>query len=173
MKTKKIHVILFEPEIAGNVGTIMRTCVAANAVLHLIEPLGFFLDNRFVKRASANYMDKLEYYVYDDLADFYTKHKDITIYYSTRYGKSSHSDINFKKCDKEIWVMYGKESTGIPKKVLADHIKYCFRLPMSGNVRCLNVSNVVSIVTYEILRQLDYQGLSSVEIQKGEEWLTK
>ncbi len=168
---KKINVILFEPEIAGNVGSIMRTCVATNAILHLIEPLGFFLDDRFVKRASANYMDKLIYYVYDDINDFFAKNKNIKIYYSTRYGQKPHSDIHFNEETENIYLMFGKESSGIPKELLQKNLDKCFRLPMSKNVRSLNLSNVVSVVVYEVLRQLNYQDLETIEPHKSTDWL--
>lgn len=174
MKNNKINVVLFEPEIAGNVGSIMRTCVATNSILHLIEPLGFFLDDRFVKRASANYIDNLIYYLYDNLEDFFNKNKNLKyIFYSTRYGLKPHTAINFKKIplNQPIYIMHGKESTGIPKWLLKENLNKCFRLPMSNKVRSLNVSNVVAIVNYEILRQLDYLDLSKYEIQKTKNFL--
>ncbi len=174
MINKKINIILYEPEIAGNVGSIIRTCVAINGILHLIEPFGFFLDDRFVKRASVNYIDKLQYYVYDDINDFFKKNKNINIFFATRYGKKPHSDINFRDIkSKNIYIMFGKESTGIPKKILNKNLDNCFRLPMSKNVRSLNISNVVAICSYEILRQLNYLNLSKCEIQKGKDWLEK
>lgn len=167
---KKLNIVLYEPEIANNVGNIMRTCVAVNAKLHLIEPLGFFLDDRFVKRASANYWPYLEYETYDNWEDFQTKNSNILLYCSTRYANKSHSEIDFKNNNK-IFVMFGKESTGIPKSILQANLTTCFRLPMSEHVRSLNVANTVNTVCYEIMRQLDYEGLSKNELQKGEDWI--
>lgn len=168
--TKKINIILFESEIAQNVGAIMRTCVAINAKLHLIEPFGFIFDERFIARSSANYIKYADYEMYNDWNHFLQLNQNIKLYCATRYANQPHSAINFTKDDK-IFVLFGRESTGIPITILKKHLSLSFRIPMSEKIRSLNVANSVGIIGYEIMRQLDYPGLSKVEIQKGADFL--
>ena len=165
-----INIVLYEPEIPQNTGNIMRTCVATNCKLHLIEPLGFKLDDKTVKRCGVNYIDKLEYQVYKNFEDFLSKNKG-EFYFFTRYGKKPHTDFDFKNKDKDIYLIFGKESTGIPKQILRNYLDRCMRLPTTDNVRSLNLSNCVAIATYEVLRQLDYPNLLRTEPHKGEDWL--
>ena len=165
-----INIVLYEPEIPGNTGNIMRTCVAVNAKLHLIEPLGFKLDDKTVKRSGVNYIDKLEYTVYKNFDDFLNQN-DGEFYFFTRYGKKPHTDFDFTKSKKDIYLIFGKESTGIPKEILRNYLDRCMRLPTTANVRSLNLSNCVAIATYEVLRQLDYPELLRTEPHKGEDWL--
>ena len=142
-----INIVLYEPEIPGNTGNIMRTCVATNSKLHLIEPLGFVLNDSTIKRSGVNYIDKLDYERYIDFDDFLSKNNG-EFYYLTRYGTKTYSDIDFRDKDKNIYLIFGKESTGIPKEILHNNLDKCFRIPTSGNVRALNVSNCVALVTY-------------------------
>lgn len=165
-----INIVLYEPEIPGNTGNIMRTCVAVNAKLHLIEPLGFKLDDKTVKRSGVNYIDKLEYTVYKNFDDFLSKN-DGEFYFFTRYGKKPHTDFDFTESKRDIYLVFGKESTGIPKEILRNYLDRCMRLPTTANVRSLNLSNCVAIATYEVLRQLDYPDLLRTEPHKGEDWL--
>lgn len=165
-----LNIVLYEPEIPTNTGNIMRTCVATGAKLHLIEPLGFRLDEKSLRRSGVNYIDKLDYQVYLDYEDFLSKNKG-DFYYFTRYGKKPHSSFDYSDPNKNIYLIFGKESTGIPKEILKDHLDRCLRIPMASNVRALNLSNCVAIVTYEVLRQQDYPNLSKVEVQKGENYL--
>ena len=165
-----LNIVLYEPEIPTNTGNIMRTCVATGAKLHLIEPLGFRLDEKSLRRSGVNYIDKLDYQVYLDYEDFLCKNKG-EFYYFTRYGKKPHSSFDYSDPNKNIYLIFGKESTGIPKEILKDHLDHCLRIPMASNVRALNLSNCVAIVTYEVLRQQDYPNLSKVEVQKGENYL--
>ena len=165
-----INIVLYEPEIPQNTGNIMRTCVATGARLHLIEPLGFKLDDKTVKRCGVNYIDKLEYKVYKNYDEFISQN-DGEYYYFTRYGKKPHTEFNFTNLNKEIYLIFGKESTGIPKEILRNHLDRCMRLPTTANVRALNLSNCVAIATYEVLRQLDYPNLLKTEPHKGEDWL--
>ena len=165
-----INIVLYEPEIPQNTGNIMRTCVATNCKLHLIEPLGFKLDDKTVKRCGVNYIDKLEYQVYKNFEDFLSKNKG-EFYFFTRYGKKTHTDFDFKNKDKDIYLIFGKESTGIPKQILRNYLDRCMRLPTTDNVRSLNLSNCVAIATYEVLRQQDYPNLLKTEPHKGEDWL--
>lgn len=159
-----INIVLYEPEIPQNTGNIMRTCVATNSKLHLIRPFGFSLDNKTIKRSGVNYIDKLEYYVYDDFLDFKLKNVG-TYYFFTRYGNKPHSDFSYN-IEKNIYLIFGKESTGIPKEILKENISNCVRIPMSKNVRALNLSNSVAIAIYEVLRQNEYKSLLKFEPHK-------
>lgn len=153
------HIVLFEPEIPQNTGNIMRTCVATGTKLHLIKPLGFQLDDAHLKRAGVNYLDKLEYEVYENFSDFQSKNPGV-YYYFTRYGKKPHSSFDYSNIEgNNLYFVFGKESTGIPKEILQKDLERCMRIPMTDNVRALNVSNSVAIVIYEVLRQQNYQGL--------------
>ena len=131
-----INIVLYEPEIPGNTGNIMRTCVAINAKLHLIEPLGFILNDKTIKRSGVNYIDKLEYEVYPNFEDFLNKNKG-EYYFFTRYGKKPHSEFDFTDTTKNIYLIFGKESTGIPKSILRNNLDKCMRLPTTANVAIL------------------------------------
>lgn len=166
-----INVILFEPEKPLNTGNIMRTCVASGVRLHIIGPLTYKIDDKGLKRAGMDYLQGFHYEYYNSYDDFVSRNNNPLVYYITRYGKKAPSEINFKDISEDIYVMFGKESTGIPKEILKDHLQYCFRIPMVEGVRSLNLSNCVAIVVYEILRQRNYEGLSKVETIKGENFL--
>ena len=133
-----LNIVLYEPEIPTNTGNIMRTCVATNTRLHLIEPLGFSLDEKSIKRSGVNYIDKLEYYVYKNWDEFKSKNKG-TYYYFTRYGKKPHTSFDYSNKDEEIYLIFGKESTGIPRDILSQDLDHCMRIPMTSNVRSLNL----------------------------------
>ena len=165
-----INIVLYEPEIPGNTGNIMRTAVATNAKLHIIEPLGFSLDEKYIKRSSVNYLDKLNYEVYPNYEEFKKKNKG-TFYYFTRYGKKPHTSFDYSNKEENIYLVFGKESTGIPKEILRTDLDKCMRIPMSENVRALNLSNAVAIVVYEVLRQQDYNDLLKKEPHKSEDYI--
>lgn len=165
-----LHVVLYNPEIPQNTGNIMRTCAATNVSLHLIEPLGFSLEEKNIKRSSANNIEKVEYTIYKDWKDFTDKNKGEYVFL-TRYGKNPPSNHDFSDINKEIYLIFGKESTGIPKEILSNNLENCYRIPMIDNVRSLNLSNCVAIIVYEALRQQDYYGLSKVEVIKGEDFI--
>lgn len=154
-----INIVLFEPEIPQNTGNIMRTCVATNSKLHLIKPLGFKIDDKNLKRSGVNYIDKLEWYVYENYNDFLEKNKNGKFYFLTRYGHKPPSQFDFSNTNDNIYLVFGKESTGIPKNILKPNIDNCIRLPMTDNVRALNLSNTVAIMAYEVLRQQNYPNL--------------
>ena len=154
-----LNIVLFEPEIPQNTGNIMRTCVATNTRLHLIKPLGFSLDEKDLIRSGVNYIDKLEYYTYDDWDDFLNKNEG-DFYFLTRYGKKPHTSFDYRDSTKNIYLVFGKESTGIPKEILKNNLDRCLRIPTTGNVRALNLSNCVAIMVYEVLRQQNYNNLS-------------
>ena len=167
-----LNIVLFEPEIPENTGNIMRTCAATGAKLHLIRPLGFRLDQSSIKRSGVNYIDKVEYTLYDDFDDFCEKNHG-EYYFMTRYGKKTHSDFNYTDKSKNIYLIFGKESTGIPKKILRDNLDRCIRIPSTDNVRSLNLSNCVAIVLYEVLRQQDYLDLLRDEPHKGNDFIER
>ena len=165
-----LNIVLFEPEIPENTGNIMRTCAATGAKLHLIRPLGFRLDENSIKRSGVNYIDKVVYNLYDDYEDFCSKNPG-DYYFMTRYGKKAHSEFDYTDKTRNIYLIFGKESTGIPKEILRNNLDRCIRIPSSDNVRSLNLSNCVAIVLYEVLRQQDYLDLCRCEPFKGEDWL--
>ena len=167
-----IHVVLYEPEIPQNTGNIMRTCVATGAHLHLIEPLGFKLDEQKVRRSGLDYRLDAFVTVYPNYEDFTAKNPG-SYYFITRYGQKAPSSVDFSQTTEDIYVIFGKESSGIPKSILSAHKEQCLRLPMVESARSLNLSNTVAIVVYEVLRQLDYPGLSKVEVIKGKDWLDR
>lgn len=161
-----INVVLFEPEIPGNTGNIMRTCVATNVKLHLIKPLGFKIDDASIKRSGVNYIEKCDYHIYENIEDFYNKNEG-TYYYFTRYGHKPHSSFDYSDSKENIYLIFGKESTGIPPELLKPHINMCMRIPMTDKVRALNLSNSVAIVVYEVLRQQNYNDLLYDEPHKS------
>ena len=167
-----LNIVLYEPEIPTNTGNIMRTCVATGTKLHLIEPLGFSLDEKSIKRSGVNYIDKLEYYVYKNFDDFKEKNKG-TYYYFTRYGHKPHTSFDYKESFEkgDIYLIFGKESTGIPREILSKDLEHCMRIPMTSNVRSLNLSNCCAIVIYEVLRQLDYLDLLREEPHKSKNYI--
>ncbi len=148
-----IGVVLHEPEQPGNAGTIGRTCVCAGASLHLIEPIGFHLTDRYIKRAGLDYWDRLLLTRYMNYQDFTEKHPDSRIWYVTTKAGQCYADVRFRDGD---FLMFGKESAGIPEDILAAHPENCIRIPMMEGERSLNLSNSVSIVLYEALRQLEF-----------------
>ncbi|HEY8445453.1 MAG TPA: tRNA (cytidine(34)-2'-O)-methyltransferase [Bacilli bacterium] len=170
------HIVLYEPEIPQNTGNIMRTCVATNTILHLIEPLGFKLTEKEIKRSGANYIKDVEYYVYPNFQAFLDEHQNKgEFYYLSRYGLKTMYDIDAKDVNKDYYFVFGKESTGIPKEILKANIDRCIRLPMTDKVRALNLSNVCAIIVYEALRQQGFPNLSFYEPEnfKGKNYLIK
>lgn len=154
-----LNIVLYEPEIPQNTGNIMRSCVATNATLHLIKPLGFSVEDKDLKRSGVNYIDKLKWYVYENYEDFLSKNQNGTFYFLTRYGHKPHTTFDYSNPNENIYFVFGKESTGIPKNILKPNIDHCMRMPMTDNVRSLNLSNTVAIMLYEALRQQNYEGL--------------
>ena len=165
-----LNIVLLEPEIPQNTGNIMRTCVATGTRLHLIKPLGFKLDDAHLKRSGVNYIDKLEYYVYENYEDFKSKNKG-DYYFFTRYGHKPHTSFDYSDTEKEIYLIFGKESTGIPREILKDNLDRCMRIPMTKNVRALNLSNCCAIVVYEVLRQQNYRDLLFDEPHKDKDFI--
>ncbi len=154
-----IHIVLFEPEIPQNTGNVARTCAATGASLHLIRPLGFTIDDKKLKRAGLDYWDKLDITYYDGLADFFSKHGDKPIYYFTTKARNTYADVRYPE---EVFLMFGKESAGLPEELLVSHPKTAVRIPMRDKLRSLNLSNSVAIAVYEVLRQSEFEGLLEV-----------
>ncbi|MBP3460902.1 MAG: tRNA (cytidine(34)-2'-O)-methyltransferase [Bacilli bacterium] len=167
-----INVVLFEPEIPGNTGNIMRTCAGTNVKLHLIKPLGFSLDDKYIKRSGVNYIEYCDYTVYENFEDFKSKNEG-TYYYLTRYGRKPHTSFDYSNLKENIYLIFGKESTGIPKDILNKDLEHCMRIPMNSNIRALNLSNSVAIMVYEVLRQRNYPDLLYEEPFKGADYLEK
>ena len=166
-----INVVLYEPEIPQNTGNIMRTCAGTYTKLHLIKPLGFSLSDKYLKRSGVNYIEHCDYEVYDNYEDFLEKNKNGEFYYLTRYGKKPHTSFDYSEQDKEIYLVFGKESTGIPKEILQKDLEHCMRIPINANIRSLNLSNCVAIMLFEVLRQQDYRDLLRTEPFKGENYI--
>lgn len=168
------HIVLYQPEIPQNTGNIMRTAIATGARLHLIKPLGFSLEEKYLKRYAANYLENLDMKVYDDFEAF-KKENQGHYYFISRYGEKSPDQFDLNKPNEEIYLIFGSESSGIPKTILKDHLDTCVRLPMSGHVRSLNLSNTVAVLIYETLRQQNYLNLYTHEPEhfKGKDYLKK
>lgn len=145
-----MNIVLHEPEIPENTGNIGRTCVATDSVLHLIKPLGFVIDDKHLKRAGLDYWPKLKYFVYESYEDFLAKNPNAKIFYATTKAKRCYSDVSFGPDD---FIMFGKESAGIPEEILVDNESTCIRIPMWGDIRSLNLGNSVAVILYEALRQ--------------------
>ena len=168
-----IHVILYRPEKPLNTGNIMRTCMAIKAKLHIIGPITFSLEEKDLKRAGLDYIEALDYDYYQNLEEFNNSHSNINIYYISRYGEKVYSNVDFSDPVNDIYVMFGRESTGIPHEILRENMDRVLRLPMVPNARSLNLSNCVAIVVYEILRQQKFNDLSTSEAIKGNDFLIK
>ncbi len=152
-----MNIVLFEPEMPLNTGNIGRTCVATNTRLHLIEPLGFKLNEKAIRRAGLDYWDKLDVTVYCDYQDFLDKNPGAKIYMATTKAKHVYTDVKY---EPDCYIMFGKESAGIPEEILVDNEETCVRIPMWGDIRSLNLSNSVAIVLYEALRQNGFEAMT-------------
>ena len=146
----KLNIVLYEPEIPANTGNIGRTCVATGTKLHLIEPLGFSLSEKALKRAGMDYWSQLEVERYVNYEDFLQRNPGAKIYMATTKDKKFYSEASY---EPDCYIMFGKESAGIPEEILVEHPEECVRIPMIGETRSLNLSNSVAIVLYEALRQ--------------------
>ncbi|MCR4604829.1 MAG: tRNA (cytidine(34)-2'-O)-methyltransferase [Eubacterium sp.] len=153
-----LNIVLLEPEIPANTGNIGRTCVAVGAKLHLIEPMGFVINDKQVKRAGLDYWDKLDYQIYDSYPDFLRLNPGVRPYMATTKAKHIYSDVNY---EENCYVMFGKESAGIPEEILVTDPERCVRIPMFGDIRSLNLGNSVAVFAYEVARQHGFTGLST------------
>lgn len=151
-----INIVLLEPEIPQNTGNIARTCAATGASLHLIRPLGFEPDDKKLKRAGLDYWDKLDITYYDNLDDFYAKNKSSKIYFFSTKAPQCYTDVRY---EGDVYIMFGKESRGLPEELLRENKETVVRIPMRDTLRSLNLSNAVAIAVYEILRQDEFSNL--------------
>ena len=151
-----LNIVLYEPEIPSNTGNIGRTCVATGTRLHLIEPLGFRLNEKTVRRAGMDYWEHLDVTRYDDWTDFLERNPGAKIYMATTKAKHVYTEVSY---EPDCYIMFGKESAGIPEEILVQHPDECIRIPMLGETRSLNLANSVAIVLYEALRQQDFVNL--------------
>lgn len=152
-----MNIVLYEPEMPANTGNIGRTCVATDTRLHLIEPLGFKLNEKQLKRAGLDYWDKLDVQVYSDFQDFLTKNPGARIYMATTKAPNVYTEVQY---DPNCYIMFGPESRGIPEEILVDHQETCIRIPMWGDIRSLNLSNSVAVILYEALRQNGFEKMT-------------
>ena len=152
-----LNIVLYEPEIPANTGKIGRTCVATGTRLHLIEPLGFRLDEKSLKRAGMDYWKDLDVTTYIDFNDFMEKNPGAKIYMATTKAPNVYTDVKY---EPDCYIMFGKESAGIPEEVLVEHKEDSIRIPMLGDIRSLNLGNSVAIVLYEALRQNGFRGMN-------------
>lgn len=159
----KLNIVLVEPEIPQNTGNIARTCAATGAKLHLVHPLGFSISERAVKRAGLDYWDKLEIEEHISFNEFLNKYKpeENNMYFVTTKGKNVYSEPEYEKMN-EIFLLFGKETKGLPENILQKYIDKTIRIPMRETLRSLNLSNSVSIVVYEVFRHAEFEGLEEI-----------
>jgi len=169
-----IHIVLYRPEKPQNTGNIMRTCVAIHATLHIIGPITFSVENKDLQRVGMDYIDDLKMEFHPTYEDFIKAYPNVDTYYVTRYAKTVYSSYDFsKKQVQDIFLMFGRESTGIPHDILKEHQDKLMRIPMVPEARSLNLSNCVALVTYEVLRQQNFPNLATEEAIKGPDFLFK
>ena len=152
----KLNIVLHEPEIPANTGNIGRTCVATGTRLHLIEPLGFRLNEKSIKRAGMDYWEHLDVTRYINFEDFLEKNPGAKIYMATTKGQHVYTEVNY---EPDCYIMFGKESAGIPEEILVKNPDTCIRIPMLSEIRSLNLSNSVAVVLYEALRQNNFESM--------------
>ncbi|HHU71260.1 MAG TPA: tRNA (cytidine(34)-2'-O)-methyltransferase [Clostridiales bacterium] len=162
-----MNIVLLEPEIPQNTGNIGRTCVATGTRLHLIEPMGFRLNEKQIRRAGMDYWKDLDLTVYDSYRDFLQKNPGITIYMATTKAEKVYNEVRY---ESDAFIMFGKESAGIPEELLLENKKNTIRIPMIGDIRSLNLGNSVAIILYEALRQNNFDGMNLVGHLHNHTW---
>ena len=168
-----LHIVLYRPEKPQNTGNIMRTCVAIHATLHIIGPITFSIDSKDLKRVGMDYIDDLKMHFYKDYDEFVKENSNANIYYVTRYARTVYSSYDLSNPVKDLYLMFGRESTGIPHDILKEHEDRLMRIPMVPEARSLNLSNCVALVAYEALRQQNFPNLATEEAIKGPDFLFK
>ena len=153
-----INIVLVEPEIPQNTGNIVRTCAAVGAKLHLIKPLGFSVEDKYLKRAGLDYWSEVDISYYDSFQELRDKYSESSFYYATTKAVKTYADINYPE---DCFLVFGKESKGLPEELLLENKEYCIRIPMKGDIRSLNLSNSVAIIVYEVLRQSNFEGMTA------------
>lgn len=156
----RINIVMVEPEIPQNTGNIARTCAAIGAKLHLVHPLGFEINDKYLKRAGLDYWDKLEIEEHNSLEEFLKKYNPLekNMYFASTKSKRTYVDVDYSN-KQEVFVLFGKETKGLPEDLLKENMEKCIRIPMREELRSLNLSNSVAIIVYEILRQTCFKGL--------------
>lgn len=159
----KINIVLVEPEIPQNTGNIARTCAIIGAKLHLVKPLGFEISDKYLKRAGLDYWDKLDIEEHENLAKFLEKYpiNKNNMYFVTTKGKHCYTEIKYNELE-EVFLLFGKETKGLPEDLLKNNLDHAIRIPMRENFRSLNLSNSVAIVAYEMLRQNEFRNLQEI-----------
>jgi len=159
----KINVVLVEPEIPQNTGNIARTCAATGGKLHLVYPLGFDISEKQVKRAGLDYWDKLDIEKHNSFKEFLEKYspEKTNMFFVTTKGKNCYSDVDYSNMD-EVFVLFGKETKGLPEDILQEYLEKTIRIPMKKDLRSLNLSNSVAIIVYELLRQANFNDLEEI-----------
>ena len=159
----KLNIVMVEPEIPQNTGNIARTCAAIGAKLHLVYPLGFSISDKYLKRAGLDYWDKLEIEEHTTLKDFLEKYKpeDHNMFLASTKSQKCYSDVEYSKME-EVFVLFGKETKGLPEDLIEKYIDKAIRIPMRDSLRSLNLSNSVAIIAYEVFRQCDFEGLKDI-----------
>lgn len=156
----RLNIVLVEPEIPANTGNISRTCSIIDAPLHLVHPLGFDISEKAVRRAGLDYWDELEIHEYQNFAEVKKAYPEGDFYYCTTKAKHTYSRVRFPvESDKDVFLVFGKETKGLPEELLKDNLDKCIRIPMKKNKRSLNLSNSVAVIAYEVLRQNDFKNL--------------
>lgn len=155
-----LNVVLYQPEIPANTGNIARTCAATHTALHLIRPLGFSTDDKYLKRAGLDYWPHVDLHYYDSLEQFFSEHPNGEFFYIETWGEKPHSAFDYSDVSKDYFFVFGRETTGLPDELIQANLSRCLRLPMSSVMRSLNLSNTAAVMVYEALRQQGYPGLS-------------
>ena len=154
---KKINIVLYEPEIPQNSGNISRTAAVTGAALHIIKPIGFEVTDKHLKRAGLDYWDKLDITYYESYNDFLSQNPDAELYFFSARGEVCYADVSYPE---RVFLVFGKESVGLPEKLLEDNSERCLRIPMLPTLRCHNLSNSVAIAVYEVLRHRGFEDLT-------------
>lgn len=162
-----MNIVLLEPEIPSNTGNIGRTCVATGSALHLIKPLGFSLDDKYIKRSGLDYWPMLDLHVYESFEEFIAENSDIQLFLATTKAQKIYSDFSFKP---NAYIMFGKESAGIDEEILLKYQNSCMRIPMDGEMRSLNLSNSAAIILYEALRQNNFENMTRMGQLHKSKW---
>lgn len=152
-----LHIVLYQPEIPANTGNIARTCAGTNTHLHLIRPLGFSTDDKMLKRAGLDYWSSVNITYYDNVEEFFEKYQQATIYFIETFGTKNYTEFDYSNTEEDIFFMFGKETTGIPRELIEDKQHMCLQIPQSDHVRSLNLSNTAAIIIYEALRQQSFK----------------
>jgi tRNA (cytidine/uridine-2'-O-)-methyltransferase len=154
-----IHVVLHEPLIPANTGNISRTCAGTGTRLHLVRPLGFSTDDRMLKRAGLDYWEHVDLEYHDRIEELFSAYPDGDFYYLTKFGEGNYADRDYSDPERDIFFIFGKETSGLPKDLLAAHPERCLRIPMNDHIRSLNLSNTAAVLVFEALRQQGFPGL--------------